>query len=111
MTSEKIIELIVLGVISAALLTYAFFTAQAKGPILSNTWFSLTEEERKTADKSAEYHLVTVVFGLLGFVFLLMTIQVVVAWAWLSWIKGIIMVFLIVYALVESIKTEIKRKK
>jgi cytochrome c biogenesis protein CcdA len=111
MVSGKIIELIVLGMISAALLTYAFFTSQEKGPILSNTWFSLTKEERKTADKKAEYHLVTVVFGLLGLEFLLMTVEVIVDWAWLSWIKGILIIFLIAYALIESIKTEVKRKR
>lgn len=110
MVISQVVLTIVVGLISILLLTYSFFTSKEKGPILSNTYLLASAEERKHMDKSAEYHLVTIVFGILGMVFLLLTIRLLTSWAWLNYIIGILIAMVIIYAIVESIKTEAKNK-
>jgi hypothetical protein len=109
MNVAEIVIAVIMGLISILLLVYAFFTSKGKGPILSNTYLLASKEERKCMDKSAEYHMVTVVFGLLGIVFLLLAIEILTSWTWLYLIIGMLIVLLIIYAIAESIKTELKR--
>lgn len=106
----QFITAIIVGLISIVLLVYSYFTSKEKGPILSNTYLFASAEERKKIDKSGEYHLVTIVFRILGIVFLLLTTQILTSWSWLKYIIGIVIVIVIVYAIKESIKTEIKHK-
>lgn len=65
MENWQIVTGSVFGVIAILLGVYVSFTVRQKGPILSNTYIWLSKEERKNVDKKAEYHLVSVVFGLL----------------------------------------------
>jgi len=105
----RVISSMITGLISVLLLVYAFFTSKEKGPILSNTYLFASKEEREHMNKSAEYRLVTVVFGILGVLFLLLTITILTSWNWLYFIIGILVVIVIIYAIVESFKTEMKR--
>lgn len=102
----QIISGFLTGLISVSMLVYVFFTSKGKGPILSNTYLLATDEERKNLNKSAEYHLVTVVFGILGMIFLMLTIRILTQWSWMSYIIGILIAILIFYAIFESIKSE-----
>lgn len=104
----QIIFAIIIGLISISLLIYSFFTSKEKGPIFSNTYLLATKEERKKIDKSAEYHLVTVVFRILGIVFLILTVNILTSWSWLYYIIGILITVLIIYAIKESIQSEKK---
>lgn len=106
----QIISSIISGLISIILLTYSFFTSKEKGPILSNTYLLATAEERKKIDKSAEYHLVTIIFGILGMVFLLLTIRILTSYAWINYIIAVLIAIVIIYAIRESIKSEINNK-
>jgi uncharacterized membrane protein len=106
MEISQIVSSIILGLISILLLIYSFFTSKEKGPILSNTYLWATSKEREKMDKSAEYHLVTVVFGILGMIFLLLTIRTLSSWSWINYIIGILIVIVISYAIIETIKTE-----
>lgn len=110
METWQIVSSIIIGLISISLLTYSFFTSKEKGPILSNTYLWASVEERKKIDKTAEYHLITIVFRILGIVFLLLTISIITSWAWINYIIGILIVIVIIYAITESIKSEIKNK-
>ncbi len=104
MEISQIVPSIILGLISIILLTYSFFTSKEKGPILSNTYLLATSEERKKMDKSAEYHLVTVVFGILGMVFLLLTIRILSSWSWINYIIVFLIAIDIIYVIKESTK-------
>lgn len=106
MEISQIVSSIILGLISILLLTYSFFASKEKGPILSNTYLLATYEERKKMDKSAEYHLVTVIFSILGMAFLLLTIRILSSWSWINYIIGILIAIVIIYAITESIKSE-----
>lgn len=105
----KIIVSIIMGLISVFCLIYAFFTSREKGPIFSNTYLLASQEERKHIDKSGEYHMVTIVFSIIGVVFLLGMVNILTSWTWLIYIIGILIVIDIVYAIVEAIKTEKKK--
>lgn len=102
----QIITSIIMGLISAFCLVYAFFASREKGPILSNTYLLASQEERKHIDKSAEYHLVTVVFGILGVICLLSVVDILTSWTWPIFMIGILAAIVIIYAIAEAIKTE-----
>lgn len=104
METWKIVTSGILGLISILMLTYSFFTSKEKGPILSNTYLLATAEERRKIDKSAEYHLVTIVFGILGTVFLLLSLRILTSWYWINYIIGILIAYVIIYAIKEAIK-------
>lgn len=96
-------------IIAVALFIYAAAAAREKGPILSNTWIFATEEERRRIDKSAEYRMVARVFGMLGAVVLLLAVYIVTSWAAIAFLMGILIIILIAYAIIESVRTEMKR--
>ncbi len=105
-----LVSSIILGLISLLLLTYSFFTSKEKGPILSNSYLLASKKERENLDKSAAYHEVTVVFGLLGIVCLLFTIRTISSWLWIDYIIGVFIVIEIIYVITVSIKSEINNK-
>lgn len=106
----EIISAIVTGIIAFSLFIYISFTIRGKGPILSNTYLFASKEERKRMDVKAEYHLVTVVFGLLATVFLLITVYIITSMIWLQGIAIALCAYLVVYVIVQSIKTEMNHK-
>lgn len=63
---SDIIFAVITALISIALFIYVSFTARGKGPILSNTYLFAVQKEREKIDKKAEYHMVSVVFGIFG---------------------------------------------
>lgn len=69
MSTITIIAGIITGTLAALCFIYVSFTAQQKGPILTNEYLFGTEQERKKIDKRASYHLLTGVFGCLGGMF------------------------------------------
>jgi hypothetical protein len=106
----EIMSAIVTGIIAIALFIYVSFTIREKGPIFSNAYLFASKEERKHMDVKAEYHLVTVVFGLLAMVFLLITCYIITSKMLLLGIAIALCVYLIVYVIVQSIKTELNQK-
>lgn len=97
---------IITGLISIALYVYVSFAARRRGPILSNTYLFATKEERRKIDVKAEYRLVTVVFADLATVFAFLTLFIFTDWKWCFYVVIILIVAVIIYAIVESIRTE-----
>ena len=64
---------VITGIIAVILFIYVFFAVRCKGPILSNTYLFVSEKERSKIDKKAEYHMVSVVFGILATIFACLT--------------------------------------
>ena len=64
------------GAVSVILFIYVSFTVRCKGPVLSNTYLFASEEERSRMDKKAEYHMVSVVFGILAVIFAFLTVYI-----------------------------------
>jgi len=94
-----------------ALLTgiYACFTAQEKGPILSNTYLWMSEKERQKADKKAEYKLLTVIFSGLSFGFSMNAVYVFTGLRWALRLFWAAMAFVLIYALWDTVHTQVQR--
>lgn len=94
------------GIILVTLFIYVSFAVRGKGPILSNTYLFASEEERDKIDKKAEYHLVSVVFGILATVFAFLTVYIITSWDICLYMVFALCVCVIVYAVKESVKSE-----
>ena len=97
------------GAIAIALGIYASFTAKQKGPILSNSYLWLSEEEKKKADTKAEYQMLTRVFGGLALAFTMLTLEIFTTWKWTLIAMWICIAFVIIYAVYDSVKSTVKK--
>ncbi len=93
----EMVPALISGILSLLMLIYALFTSKEKGPILSNNYLFTSKEEREKIDKKTEYHRVTVVFGILGIIFLFLAVEIITMWNWLNYFIGILVVVLILY--------------
>ena len=92
---SEIVPALISGIISVLMFAYAFFTSKEKGPILSNNYLFISKEKKEKMDKKLEYRRATIVFGLLGLIFLLLTLQILTIWLWLNYAIGIVVILLI----------------
>lgn len=106
---SDVISGVVTGIISVILFIYVSFTVRCKGPILSNTYLFASKEEGNRIDKKAEYHMVSVVFGILATIFAFLTVYIITSWNICLYIVFTLVVCVIVYAIKESIKSEKNR--
>lgn len=97
---------VITGIIAVILFIYVFFAARCKGPILSNTYLFASEKERSKIDKKAEYHMVSVVFGILATIFACLTMYIITSWNICLYTVFVLIICVIVYAVKESIKSE-----
>lgn len=100
---------VITGIISVILFIYVSFTVRGKGIILSNTYLFASKEERDKIDKKAEYHLVSVVFGILAAIFAFLTAYIITSREICLYIVFALCVCDIVYAVKESMKSEKNR--
>lgn len=108
----RVIEIVtgcVTGAITVLLAVYVSFTARQKGPILSNSYLWLSEEEKKKADTRAEYRLITRVFGGLALIFAMLTLNIFTSWKWTLIVMWVLIVGVVVYAVYDSVKSAIKK--
>lgn len=93
------------GFVALLLAIYVSFTVRQKGPILSNSYLWLSKAQRETVDRKAEYRLVSIVFGGLCGAFACLSIRIFTKASWAMWAFGALLVFVIVYAVVDACKT------
>ena len=98
------------GIIAILLGVYVSFTARCKGPILSNSYIFASKDERKRIDVKVEYKLITVIFGCLSGIFALLSLYIFTQFKWLYVLMWILIVFVIVYAIVDTVRTDITKK-
>ncbi len=110
MEAERIIGGCIFGIPALLLAIYVSFTVRCKGPILSNAWIFLTEEQKKKEDKRPHYKLVSVVFGGLALALAFMSLWVLVDRAWCGIVSGVLIAAVLVYAIADAVKTEKKRR-
>lgn len=105
---SEIIPVIISGILTVLMFVYAFFTSKEKGPILSNHYLFTSKDKKEKIDKKVEYHRVTIVFGLLGIIFLLLTLQILTMWMWLNYIMGLFIILLIAYVVKVTMEIVLK---
>lgn len=110
MTTERIIGGTVFGGLALLLAVYVSFTIRCKGPILSNGWIFLTNEQKKSEDKKKHYRLVSVVFGGLALAFAFVSLDIFTGWIWCSVVSVLLILLILVYAIADAVKTEKNRK-
>lgn len=99
----EIIIQTVLFFIAIGLFVISFFHFKEKGPLLNNAYLFASEQERKTMDKKPYYQQSGIVFGLLGVIFLLITLEVLLKTGWLYYIVWAVAFVAVVYAVVSYI--------
>lgn len=112
----EIICAIFTGILSILCYVYVLFAAREKGPILSNTYLFASDEEKErfASDEmknliKAEYHMVSIVFTFLGTIFAFLTVFLLTEWKWCLYLTLILAACVLIYAVKESIKTEMNR--
>lgn len=105
---SEIIPVLISGILTVLMFVYAFFASKEKGPILSNNYLFTSKEKKEKIDKKVEYHRVTIVFGLLGIIFLLLTLQILTMWMWLNYIMGLFIILLIAYVVKVTMEIVLK---
>ena len=93
------------GILSILMFVYALFASKEKGPILSNNYLFIKKEKREKLNKKLEYHHATIIFSLLGIIFLLLTVQILTMWTWLNYVMGIVIIILISYLVKVTMDT------
>ena len=111
MTTDRIIGAAIFGIPALLLIVYVSFTLRGKGLILSNAWIFLTEEQKKREDKRPHYRLVSVVFGGLAGAFIMMAVNALTGWIWTAILAGVLILFVLVYAIADAIRTEMRRNR
>ncbi len=111
MTTGEIIAGIITVIIALATAAYAVLAIFRKGPILSNTYLWLSKDEKKRADKEAEYKLITVVFGLIAASFALLAVYIFTDGKAFLIAAFIVLAVNVIYAISESVKTEKSKVK
>lgn len=105
---SEIIPVLISGILTVLMFVYAFFTSKEKGPILSSHYLFTSKDKKEKIDKKVEYHRVTIVFGLLGIIFLLLTLQILTMWMWLNYIMGLFIILLIAYVVKVTMEIVLK---
>ncbi|MDR2599969.1 MAG: DUF3784 domain-containing protein [Oscillospiraceae bacterium] len=104
----------ILSVFAIVLGIYVSFTIRCKGPLLSNPWIWMSKEERERelakVDIKAEYRQLTIALGGLTLVFLYFAIFCFSTFRMPLWPMWIIVVFVVLYAIVSSIKFAMRDK-
>lgn len=106
MEAERIIGGCIFGIPALLLAIYVSFTVRCKGPILSNGWIFLTEEQKKWEDKRPHYKLVSIVFGGLALAFGFISLDIFTGWSWCSIISVVLILTVLAYAIADAVKTE-----
>ena len=95
--------------IAGVILNYVNKTRKKTGPILSQVYFSLSEEERKYFDKDAEYERITVLYGLIGCFFICVGLCVMTLNKLLGFIAIGILIVCLIYSLIKIIEIRNRR--
>lgn len=104
MQTIEVITLVTLFLISVGAFVMSYFQLKEKGFLLNNAYIYATKETRKTMNKKPHYRQSAIVFFQLGIIFLLMAIEMLLDTGWILGIVIGLMILLIIYAIVSSIK-------
>lgn len=108
-TAEMIITTI-LFVIAMSSFVISYFHFKEKGFLLNNAYIYASGEERKKMDKRPHYKQSSIVFFFIGIIFLLNAIDTILKTGWLFYIILTVIFIVIIYAVISSIKIEMKKK-
>ena len=102
----QIIFACIMGIPAVVSFIIAYAQSKEKGFVFSNAWIfsSEKERERRKINKKLEYRLAKNIFICLGVLFLLIALHILTLWSWLFLPIGAVIIFVAVYAVVQSAK-------
>ena len=110
MSTIEVITIVMLFLISFGAFTIGYFQFKEKGILFNNAYFYASKEERATMNKKPHYRQSAIVFTSIGMIFLLNAVELLVRSGWLFIVVLGLMIFLIVYAIVSSVRIALKNK-
>jgi Ca2+/Na+ antiporter len=109
MQTGLIIAAVFTLLLSIGAFVIAYLQAKEKGPVFNNAYIYASKKERATMDRKPHYRLSRDVFFLLGLVFILLTLQIILAVNWLSLVNLALILLTIVYAIAKSYQQSKKK--
>ncbi|MBR0461341.1 MAG: hypothetical protein IJJ00_01335 [Erysipelotrichaceae bacterium] len=109
MESWQIIIAISSFCIAAVILSYVNKTRKKTGPILSQAYFSLSEEERKYFDRNAEYERLTILYGLIACFFICVALCILTLNRVFGFIGIGFLIVAVIYSLIKIIELKSRR--
>ena len=109
MEAWQIIVAISCLVIASIILNYVNKTRKKTGPILSQAYLSLSEEDRRYFDKDREYERLTVLYGLIGFFFVFVALCVLTLNKVFGFIAIGTLIVAVIYSVIKIIELNSKR--
>ena len=106
----NIVGAIVLGVIAIICFVFSYLQFNEKGFLFNNAYIYASKQERKNMDKKPHYKQSGIGFLLIGFIYLINTVNIILQTVWLVYLVIGVVIVAIVYAIVSSVMIE-KRKK
>lgn len=104
MSTPQIIIAIITFLMSIICFFISYRQYKEKGFLFNNSYLHATEEERRKMDKKSAYKQSKVVFALVGFAFLTLSLEILTTWVWLLFIVLALICCTIIYAIVSYIK-------
>ena len=102
----KIIEIILCLVLASAAFILSCLQFMEKGIPLNNSYLYASAEERSKMNTKPYYYQSGIVLGSTGIIFSLLAIQLITGWHWIFRFVIIIIVIMLVYAVMSSIKNQ-----
>lgn len=106
----NIIGAILLGIIALICFVISYRQFHEKGFLFNNAYIYATEQERESMDKKPHYRQSAIVFVILGAVFLVNALEIWLQADWLVYVASGLIAAVIVYAIVSSIRIEMRKK-
>ena len=107
---KEIIAASILWAISLLMFIMSIRSFQEKGFLLNNAYLYATKQQREEMDKKPYYRQSSVIFLLIGIIFLLNGFSALLGVGWFSYVVVAVIIITLVYAIASSIAIE-KRKK
>ena len=96
--------------IAAVIFNYVNKTRKKTGPILSQAYFSLNEEEREFFDKDFEYERLTVLYGLIGCFFVCVALCVLTLNKVFGFIAIGVLITAVIYSIIKLIELRSRKR-
>jgi len=82
-----------------------------KGFLLNNAYIYASKKERETMNKKPYYRQTAIVFFLMGITFLLIGFAILFDAGWITYIAGVVIIIILIYAITSSIAIEKSKKQ
>ena len=101
---------IALVVVSLFLFILSIRSFLEKGFLFNNAYIFASQKERETMNKKPYYRQTAIVFFLMGITFLLIGFAILFDAGWITYIAGVVIIIILIYAITSSIAIEKKAR-